>query len=474
MKPLLAALLALGLSACASVPKQPQPPSLAAAAAGHGHATSPAPAGSMTSPYAPAQEDPSKRGHYQAGGLYAAHIADSTPDHVPDVDAIPEPEVTREARSRVGNRSTYTVLGQQYRVLDDASTYVEEGLASYYGNKFHGRRTSNLEVYDMYAFTAAHKTLPLPSFARVTNRDNGKSVVVRVNDRGPFHAGRVIDLSYAAAVKLGITQRGTGRVEVRALTPGEGTPSTFARATAPPPPAIAPVSVPASRLDRLVAAMPIASAAAGERPPGVRIATGKPVLSAGNAGVEGLTPARAAAMTPAPGTIAATVPSATTPASAASPPGNDYRFDMRQDGKAMSADEFEAWMKARQVRVATGKPGKLAVRGRAAGPAAAAAVTAPPPAPMQAAAAVAATLASASPTADVTLQVAAFSARGNADRALAMLRGAGIDGARLNDANANGQKVWRLRVGPLDAAHAPELAARIAGLGFGQPQSVRD
>src|SRR3546814_9579409 len=127
---------------------------------------------------------------------------DSVPDELPDVDAIPEPEVVAEPRSRYGNRSPYKVLGKSYRVLDSAEGYDETGQASYYGNKFHGRRTSNLEVYDMYAFTAAHKSLPLPSFARVTNLDNGKSVVVRVNDRGPFHEGRIIHLSYAPAAKI--------------------------------------------------------------------------------------------------------------------------------------------------------------------------------------------------------------------------------------------------------------------------------
>src|SRR5690606_34417765 len=172
---------------------------------------------------------------YTAGGLYAPHIRDSVPDEVPDVDAIPEPEVVAEPRSRYGNRSPYKVLGKSYRVLDTAEGYRGTGLASYYGNKFHGRRTSNLEVYDMYAFTAAHKSLPLPSFARVTNLDNGRSVVVRVNDRGPFHEGRVVDLSYAAAVKLDIHRQGTGRVEVRGLAPGEAAPVQLAAA---PPPAV--------------------------------------------------------------------------------------------------------------------------------------------------------------------------------------------------------------------------------------------
>ena len=463
MTRLLAALLMLGLAACASAPKKPPSPSPPVAAASPGTATvAPPPAGKKQSPYAPAQEDVGKRGHYQAGGLYASHIADSTPDYLPDVEAIPEPEVTHEPRSRVGNRSSYAVLGQQYRVLADASDYVEEGLASYYGNKFHGRRTSNLEVYDMYAFTAAHKTLPLPSFARVTNLDTGKSVVVRVNDRGPFHAGRVIDLSYAAAVKLGITQRGTGRVQVRALSPGEPVPPVFARAATPTPPLAAP-PVPASSLDTLVAALPIVIAAAGELPPGVRIATGQP------------TPIMATAVVPAPTTVSATGQPATTPATtpSAATAGRDYRFDMRQDGRAMSADEFEAWMQARQVRVATGRPVLSVGHAGVAGPGKPDAYG-PSPAPPPSAPRQAATLASAPGDAGLTLQVASFAARGNADRALAMLHGAGIDGARLNPADANGQKVWRLRVGPLDANVAPGLAARLVGLGFGPPQRVRD
>jgi rare lipoprotein A len=153
------------------------------------------------SPYAAAKEDLSTRGNYTAGGLYKPGVRDSTPDYIPNVACIPEPEVTAEERSAIGNKSPYVVLGKSYKVLDDTHDYVERGTASYYGAKFHGRLTSNREVYDMYQFTAAHKTLPLPSFARVTNLDNGESVIVRVNDRGPFHDGRVVDLSYAAAVR---------------------------------------------------------------------------------------------------------------------------------------------------------------------------------------------------------------------------------------------------------------------------------
>ena len=213
------------LTACGTAPKKSAPPQAerATAAAGegaHDHRNRSA-HGPKRSPYAPAVEDPTKRGDYVAGGLYAPHIQDSVPDEIVDVDAIPEPEVKDEPRSRVGNRH-YAVLGKRYQVRDSAEGYVEEGMASYYGKKFHGRLTSNQEVYDMYAFSAAHKSLPLPSYVRVTNLANGKSVVVRVNDRGPFHAGRVIDLSFAAATKLGFTKQGTARVEVRALTPADG------------------------------------------------------------------------------------------------------------------------------------------------------------------------------------------------------------------------------------------------------------
>ncbi|MDE1965496.1 MAG: septal ring lytic transglycosylase RlpA family protein [Xanthomonadaceae bacterium] len=153
--------------------------------------------------------------------------ADSVPSGPPpDVDKLPEPVPHWEPRSTYGNKSPYTVLGHTYRVLRSARGYDERGIASFYGNKFHGYKTSNLENYDMYKFTAAHKTLPLPSYARVTNLANGKSVIVRINDRGPFHDNRLIDLSYAAAVKIGIWPKGTGLVEVRAIDPAhpEATP----------------------------------------------------------------------------------------------------------------------------------------------------------------------------------------------------------------------------------------------------------
>ncbi|PWK85884.1 septal ring lytic transglycosylase RlpA family protein [Fulvimonas soli] len=160
---------------------------------------------------------------------------DSVPPPI-DVSRLPEPVPKAEPRSLYGNKSPYTVLGQTYRVLPDARGYVERGIASFYGNKFHGYKTSNLEDYDMYKFTAASKVLPLPSYARVTNLENGRSVIVRVNDRGPFHENRIIDLSYAAAVKIGVWPKGTGLVEVRAIDPAhpdEASPPAVAGRAAP-------------------------------------------------------------------------------------------------------------------------------------------------------------------------------------------------------------------------------------------------
>jgi rare lipoprotein A len=147
-----------------------------------------------------------------------------------DVSNISDAVPRVEPRSRYGNPPSYVVNGKRYYVMESSHGYVERGIASWYGTKFHGRRTSSGEPYDMYAMTAAHKTLPLPAYARVTNLRNGQSVVVKINDRGPFHENRVIDLSYAAAKKLGITGVGTGLVEVEVIKPGESQPdSSLAR-----------------------------------------------------------------------------------------------------------------------------------------------------------------------------------------------------------------------------------------------------
>lgn len=148
-----------------------------------------------------------------------------------DVATLPDAVPRVEPRSKRGNPPFYEVLGKRYHVLDTAAGYVERGIASWYGPGFHSATTSNGERYNMYAMTAAHKTLPLPAYVQVTNLRNGHSVVVRVNDRGPFKDGRIIDLSYAAASKLDMIRDGTTFVEVRALTP--------AQTAAPPAPVVA-------------------------------------------------------------------------------------------------------------------------------------------------------------------------------------------------------------------------------------------
>lgn len=148
----------------------------------------------------------------------ACSVRDSAPDdyavHWQDIkDAVPEPV----KKSRYGNPESYTIDGKTYHVMDSAYGFRQNGIASWYGTKFHGQRTSSGEEYDMYAMTAAHKTLPIPVYVEVTNKDNGRKAIVRVNDRGPFHTGRIIDLSYAAATKLGVAQTGTANVSIRVI-----------------------------------------------------------------------------------------------------------------------------------------------------------------------------------------------------------------------------------------------------------------
>ncbi len=147
-----------------------------------------------------------------------------------------------EPRSRSGNMATYVVRGKRYYTKGDSKGHIETGVASWYGPGFHGRKTSSGERYDMHAMTAAHKTLPLPTYALVTNLDNGQSAVVRINDRGPFHGPRVIDLSKAAAARVGVLAKGTARVEVRTLEPGEPTapaPNAFLASADKPQPRVA-------------------------------------------------------------------------------------------------------------------------------------------------------------------------------------------------------------------------------------------
>jgi len=144
---------------------------------------------------------------------------DTGPQQSVSVDHIPDAVPRVEPRTIAGNKSPYSVLGKTYTVMSSPDNYREQGIASWYGRKFHGHLTSNGEIYNMYGMTAAHKTLPIPSYVRVTNQNNGRSVIVRVNDRGPFHGGRVIDLTYSAAKKLGFQAQGTAPVLVEYIDP---------------------------------------------------------------------------------------------------------------------------------------------------------------------------------------------------------------------------------------------------------------
>ncbi len=191
-----AAAVAVALSGCSSEPKQTG-----------------APSSTRISPNA-------------APAPSSAAGAAQAPDAVPQV----------EPRSRYGNPPFYDVFGKRYYVLSSSSAYVERGVASWYGPGFHKIRTSTGEPYDMYGMTAAHKTLPLPAYVRVTNLQNGRSAVVRVNDRGPFVGNRIIDLSYTAAAKLDMLRNGTAMVEVRAIDPAMPASAPTTAATAPPAP----------------------------------------------------------------------------------------------------------------------------------------------------------------------------------------------------------------------------------------------
>jgi rare lipoprotein A len=152
--------------------------------------------------------------------LAACSVRDGPPNSVHySWDEIEDAVPKDEPRSRYGNPQSYEVFGKQYKVMKSAEGFTQEGVASWYGSKFHGQRTSSGETYDMHSMTAAHKSLPLPSYVEVINHNNNRKAIVKVNDRGPFHEGRIIDLSYAAATKLGVAKTGTAPVSIRVVTP---------------------------------------------------------------------------------------------------------------------------------------------------------------------------------------------------------------------------------------------------------------
>ena len=356
--------------------------------------------------------------------------SDSVPTDIPDVSKLPEPVPKVEPRALYGNKSPYSVLGQSYNVLPSPRGYVERGIASFYGNKFHGYKTSSLEEYDMYQFSAAHKTLPLPSYARVTNLENGKSVIVRVNDRGPFHENRVIDLSFAAAVKIGVWPKGTGLVEVRAIDPTEpgsdrgapyvNTAPKPAPMTAPPPPsrvvATAPVGARTSPTPERAVTRPPSSAIAA--PVGTAAASGAALVGA-------------------------------SPAGETSSPRSTTDDDHVPGMTGISPTEA--------LPPLAGAGTSVAAANRPAAPATGA-ITAPT---------------AGKPS--IYLQVGAFSDAVNANRVADKLNQAGLGPVRVVEATIGGRSVRRVRVGPLaDVDTADRVTDQIAGMGLPRPSVAVD
>lgn len=207
----------LPLAAC--VTTRPPPPS-APQTTRHPE-TSPPVAGRSPATSTP-QRAPTRSGTRPRVSILEPDIKDGPPDPdeiPPGIEFTPDAVPRREPRSASGNPPEYEAFGELYRVLDSSEGFSERGRASWYGKKFQGKTTASGEPYDMFAMTAAHKTLPIPSYVRVTNLDNGRSAIVRVNDRGPFHSGRVIDLSYAAAARLQAIGHGHVTVQVDAVEP---------------------------------------------------------------------------------------------------------------------------------------------------------------------------------------------------------------------------------------------------------------
>lgn len=391
--------------------------------------------------------------------------SDSVPTEIPDVSKLPEPVPKVEPRALYGNKSPYSVLGQTYNVLPTPRGYVERGIASFYGNKFHGYKTSSLEEYDMYQFSAAHKTLPLPSYARVTNLENGKSVIVRINDRGPFHENRIIDLSFAAAVKLGVWPKGTGLVEVRAIDPSEANSDRGAPYvnTAPKP---APVTAPAPPPRPAFAAAPPAARTA----PTPYMATSSPSNSSRfvSPGASATAPVIASGARAPSAAIAApigTVPVRVTPNASAQ--ANAAADGEGNDGPVpgmtgVSAAEALPPLPGQRlgsgpVAASSGAPSGNSQTPRLATPAQGPTIASVPGKPT------------------IYLQVGAFSDVTNANRVADQLNKAGLGPVSVIETAVAGRSVRRVRVGPLaDVDTADRVTDQIAGMGLPRPQVAVD
>jgi rare lipoprotein A len=323
-----------------------------------------------------------------------------TPDAVPRV----------EPRSKYGNMATYVVRGKRYYTKPDSHGHVELGMASWYGKKFHGQKTSSGERYDMYSMTAAHKTLPLPTYARVTNVENGRSAVVRINDRGPFHGPRVIDLSYAAATKIGVVSNGTAMVEVRAIDPGRPAtdpgPSRGPFLAAKQPPARA-SAVTASAAPRRTSA-PAKASASHDR-----------AVAAALAAIESRPPTRPASDTKAPS-----------------------RPQSADDGPTVVAAKSDS---ASDTRTAAAAPSRPAVAADADG----------------------------AGKEGLYLQVGAFGDPHNAERLRERLTVQLAEQVRVQRPAEGGASLYKVRVGPFGSeGEARRVSAKLSTLGVSEPRRV--
>lgn len=392
-------------------------------------------------------------GPYTPGGLYAPGVADGAPAVPPDVEKLPEPVPHPEPLARYGNRSPYTVLGKSYTVLPSAAGYDEIGVASWYGTKFDGRVTSSLEPYDLSQFSAAHRTLPLPSYARVTNLENGRSVIVRINDRGPFHDGRLIDLSYAAAIKLGVNVRGTARVEVRGIDTGTP-PSPEARAASANPRAVSPASREVARKPATAVAPPVPSTAPAPAPYSDAIAAfaSKPVP-----------PAPREAMA-----VSAPLLTANTTKAVSDNPASP---DERNRSAPLPASSVPAPTVANPTTPPAAAPvAKAPIVDRPAAPATPTDASPRPAAPVATPSIAASGL---DPATIGFLQVGSYGDRDNAQRMSQRLQQAGIGPVQLVAVQVGMQTLWRVHVGPLRADEAAAIAARMQAQGMSAPPFFR-
>jgi rare lipoprotein A len=465
--------VALLLAACAGQPPKPAPSNPSSD-------RKPAPAKGARKPWTPL-------GPYTPGGLYAPGVADGAPDVPPDIAKLPEPVPHPEPLSRYGNRSPYAVLGKNYTILPSAAGYLERGMASWYGTKFDGRVTSSFEPYDLTQFTAAHRTLPLPSYARVTNLENGRSVIVRINDRGPFHEGRLIDLSYAAAIKLGVNVHGTAMVEVRGIDTGQPLPASnadniAAKPAAPRPvaakpkpaaaskplpiPGVATPSVAATGLDDdddapSDAAKPTAGVGETSAPvkDDVVDAADAPASNASVATTERISappaPASVVALPPPP------APSPTNPPASIPAPPAAAPAPASPDSSSASAPL------PAPVSSQTAAPPAIATSVPAGVPTPAAIAPPPSAGPLIGRPAI-------DPTTRGFLQIASYGDRTHAERMLQRLQQAGVEHAELVSVQVANQTLWRVHVGPMRADEAEQIAAHLDALGFGTPPFFKE